>query len=94
MFFIKRIWSRFSEPWLCHNYIYVRAIVTFTNSSNQNLFTGDKGTCMDSRKLHKSCDYPPSLSQYNNQTNMKQIALPIFSTPLRVILITSEIKQI
>ena len=48
---IKRGWCRFSEPYLCHNHIYVIAIVKFSNRSIQNPFNINKWTSMDSHKL-------------------------------------------
>ena len=54
MFLTKRKWPRFSEPQLCRNHIYTIAIVKFSNSSIQDLFNFDKGTCMDSLKLKKN----------------------------------------
>ena len=47
MFFIKTSWPCFSEPQLCRNQIYTIAIVKFSNRSIQNLFSVDKGICME-----------------------------------------------
>ena len=49
MVLMKKSWSRFSE--LCHNHIYFLAIIKFSNRSIQYLFSVEKRTCMDSRKL-------------------------------------------